>query len=254
MTAADPHDQYVAGFRERLLAMRRSGQQLVEGPGFVGLLGAAGAVDGRVLVSDDRALDLLTDRLPVLRALVVNVFAAAEACHRLLAGTPGYRRDATTAMVCDDLAAVPGPVLPEGLSLRRAGGPEGSGVPLEDAAAAALRSDPSSSPVDELAGFLAYLRSVPNARYLAATDQDGHVRATAASANFGRSTAVFFVNTDPDWRGRGVGTAMTGAALHAAADAGAQSALLDASALGHSIYRRLGFTAVAPNTLFVRTA
>jgi len=63
---------------------------------------------------------------------------------------------------------------------------------------------------------------------------------------------VFFVDTEVAWRGRGVGTAMTAAALRAAAGDGAQRAFLDSSALGLSIYRRLGFEKVSEGTLFVR--
>ncbi|RNM13660.1 GNAT family N-acetyltransferase [Nocardioides pocheonensis] len=246
-------DHYVRGFRERVRVMRRPGQEIIEGPGLVGLIGGPDAVDGRVLVTDDRALDLFGERLPALNALVVTVFAGADVCHRLVEETGGYRADPATAMVCPDLATVPHPPLPEGLTLRPVGEPTESAVPLEQAAAAALEADSGASPVEELAGFVAYLRSIPHARMLAATDAAGHVRATSASAIFGRTAAVYFVNTDPGWRGRGVGTAMTAAALRAAADAGAKDAILDASALGHSLYQRLGFTSVSPNTLFVRT-
>jgi GNAT superfamily N-acetyltransferase len=252
--ADDQQDQYVRDFRERLLAMRRPGREVIEGPGLVGLLGAPGATDGRVLVTDDRALELLSARLTTLNALVVNVFSAARGCQRLLVDEGKYRQESCTAMICADLTAVPEPALPPALSLHEVGDVGACRVPLEKAAAAALRSDASVSPVQELDGFVDYLRSVPNARFLAATDERGEVRATAATATFGRSAGVFFVNTDPAWRRRGVGTAMTAAALRAALAGGARASILDASALGHSIYRRLGFAAVSPNTLFVRTA
>lgn len=246
-------DHYVRGYRKRVHVMRRPGQEIIDAPGLVGLIGRPDAVDGRVLVTDDRALDLFGERLPALNALVVTVFADAPACHRLVEEIGGYRSDPATAMVCPDLATIPHLPLPDGLTLRPVGGPTESAVPVEDAAAAALEADTGSSPVEELAGFVAYLRSIPHARMLAATDAAGRVRATAASATFGRTAAVYFVNTDRAWRGRGVGTAMTAAALRAAADAGAKDAILDASALGHSIYQRLGFASVSPNTLFVRT-
>jgi predicted acetyltransferase len=82
-------------------------------------------------------------------------------------------------------------------------------------------------------------------------DDGGVVRATAAAASWGRTAGVFFVNTDPAWRGRGVGTVMTAAALRSASDAGAQRAYLDASALGLSIYQRLGFASVGAVTQYV---
>jgi ribosomal protein S18 acetylase RimI-like enzyme len=252
MTGVNELDHYVRGFRDRVHAMRRPGQQIIEGPGLVGLIGAPGAVDGRVLVVDDRALDLFAEHLPRLNALVVNVFAQAAGCHRLIEEAGGYRHDAATAMICRDLATVPDLPLPDGLWLRPVGGPADSAVPVEDAAAAALASDAHASPAEELSGFVDYLRSIPNARMLAATDGSGRVRATSASATFGSTAAVYFVNTDPAWRGRGVGTTMTAAALRAAADGGAKDAILDASALGQSIYRRLGFASVSANSLFVR--
>jgi ribosomal protein S18 acetylase RimI-like enzyme len=249
---ADALEMFVDGFRQRLLAMRRPGDELLEAPGIVALQGTADAVRGRVLVYDDRALGVLSGSLPVLYTPVVNVLASAEKCHALLARADEYRPEPCTAMVCDDLAAIPQPRLPATLSLCRIDLSGASGVRLEDAAEAALRADPSAAPVSDVDGFVDYLRSIPNAGYLAAIDANGDVRATAASARYGTYAAVFFVNTDPEWRGQGVGTAMTAAALNAAADAGAGRALLDASALGYSIYERLGFTAVGPNTLFVR--
>jgi GNAT superfamily N-acetyltransferase len=63
---------------------------------------------------------------------------------------------------------------------------------------------------------------------------------------------VIFVDTDPDWQGRGVARGMTAAALAAARTAGAAQAGLDASGAGLSIYRHLGFEPVAPTTHFMR--
>lgn len=96
-----------------------------------------------------------------------------------------------------------------------------------------------------------YLRSLsPAFRLLAAVDRDGAVRATSGVGVFGPRAAVVCVNTDPGWRSRGVGTAMTAAALGIARAAGAEQACLDASDAGSSIYRRLGFEAVARTTRF----
>jgi ribosomal protein S18 acetylase RimI-like enzyme len=247
-------DAYVGAFRERVAAMRAPGQELIDEPGIVGLIGrSAETLDGRTLVTDDRALDLLSERLPALRARVVNVFTGAEACHRLVSATGDYRSEAATAMVSNDLDAVPDLSLPDGLTLRAVSRTPGDvdGVPLEDAAAAALRSDPTAAPTGSLDGFVEYLRSVPNALFFAAVDDNGVVQATAASANWNSVTGVFFVDTVAEWRGRGVGTAMTAAALRAAAAAGATRAYLDSSNLGLSIYRRLGFESISECTLFV---
>jgi GNAT superfamily N-acetyltransferase len=76
------------------------------------------------------------------------------------------------------------------------------------------------------------------------------VRATAGTRVAGAEATVFFVNTDPDWRRRGIGRAMTAAALHAARDLGATRAALDASDLGASIYLSLGFESAGTWTQF----
>lgn len=255
MAAERPVETYVRGFRDRVDAMRQPGQEILDEPGVIGLIGrSATTLDGRVLVTDDRAYDVLAGRLHDLAARVVYVFDQAEACHRLMAEAAGRRSTACTAMVCEHLDAIPELSLPPGLSARSVRvGPEaeGAGVPLLDAAAAALRSDPEMAPTTDLDGFLDYLRSIPNTRFLAAVDDDGAVRATAATAGWGSTTGVFFVNTDAGWRGRGVGTAMTAAALRAGATAGAERACLDASALGLSLYLRLGFAPAGAITQFV---
>lgn len=250
--------QYVDAFGHRVRAAAKPGQQIIEEPGIVALLGtSAEALDGRVLVVDDRALDVLSARLPVLSARVVTVFAGAVACQRLMEGQAGYHRETSTAMVCDDLASVPDAQLCDGLTLRpvsREPSPPPQAVHLQDAAAAALRADPGTAPADSLEDFVDYLRSVPRARFVAAVDDDGVVRATAAATCWGDVAGVFFVDTDVAWRGRGIGTAMTAAALREAARSGARSAVLDSSASGLSIYRRLGFRAVGEVTVFVRTS
>jgi GNAT superfamily N-acetyltransferase len=254
MTSAGPGlDAFTEGFRERVIASRQPGQEVLDEPGFVALVGrSAELLDGRALVTDDRSVDLLRARLPGLHARVVNVFAAATESHRLL-GTEGRcRAEPATAMVREDLDSVPELGLPDGLTLRTvASRPAAGEVSLVDAAACAVRSDPGAAPTVDLDGFVAYLAAIPRARFLAATDDDGQVRATAAAAVFGRTTGVFFVDTEAPWRGQGVGAAMTAAALRAAAADGAQLACLDSSALGLSIYRRLGFREVTATTLFV---
>jgi ribosomal protein S18 acetylase RimI-like enzyme len=103
------------------------------------------------------------------------------------------------------------------------------------------------------AALLTYLRSLPEgSRLLAAVDDGGTVRGTSGSRTFLSEAYVFFVNTDPGWRRRGVGLSMTAAALRCAAESGATRASLDASGPGVPLYRRLGFTAVGRMTQFSR--
>jgi ribosomal protein S18 acetylase RimI-like enzyme len=126
-------------------------------------------------------------------------------------------------------------------------------VPVAAAAAAAMRADPR---IDRTPGrFEGYLRSLPAVtRLFAACDGDDVVRATSGCNVLGTAASVMFVNTDPGWRGRGIGRAMTAAALRAARDDGAEHACLDATDAAVALYQRLGFVVVTRATRFFRTA
>jgi ribosomal protein S18 acetylase RimI-like enzyme len=157
-----------------------------------------------------------------------------------------------TAMVCRDLGSVPEPRLPAGLTVRpvrRVPEDPADGVPLTDAVAVAARAAPAGEASPD--ALTAYLRSLPgDPRLFAAVDQDGVVRGTSGSRTFGSDAYAFFVNTDPGWRRRGIGLAMTAAALRSSWRRGATRASLDASDSGAALYRRLRFTAVAQITQF----
>jgi predicted GNAT family acetyltransferase len=105
-------------------------------------------------------------------------------------------------------------------------------------------------PADVFADYLRYL--APTYRLFAAVDGAAKVRATAGSGVFGQYATVIFVNTDPAWRRRGIGQAMTAHALRAAQLQGAKQACLDASPTGRSIYHRLGFEAAGTLKRFRR--
>jgi GNAT superfamily N-acetyltransferase len=245
-------DLYVAAFAERCALTRPLGQPLVDEPGIVGLLPTPEVPVARLLVTDDRAYDLLDLVVDDARSGMLTVFAVAERCAALAFGS-GWRADDTTAFVLRDLASVPAVPLPEGLALRpvRRLLDDPAGVALEDAAAAAMTADPDIR--GGLEDFSGYLRSLPApTRLFAAVDADGAVRATSGFGVFGTAASVMFVNTDPGWRGRGIGRAMTAAALHAARGVGARHACLDATEAGRSIYLRLGFEVVSATTRFFR--
>ena len=113
-------------------------------------------------------------------------------------------------------------------------------VPLKEAAAAALASDPGiTESADEVARYLSGLPY--SVRLFAAVDENGVARATSACHVFGEYAQIFFVTTEPAWRRRGIGHAMTLAALRAAASLGARRAILHGTDDGASIYKRLGF-------------
>lgn len=251
---ASSADVYVAASVARWDGVRRPGQSIVEEPGLRGLLSRAEDLRSRLLVTDDRAYDGLAGVLPDIRSGTVTVFAEAKRCSELLQGDPAWNCETATAMIRRELRSLPALPLPGNLTLqpvrRLAEDPPG-GVPLDDALALAVRADPRiSDPPTAIAAFLSSLP--PSTRLLAAVDGEATVRATSGSSVFGAAASVFFVNTDPDWRGLGIGQAMTAAALRSAREAGAQYARLDATEAAVGIYSRLGFETVAPISRFSR--
>lgn len=240
---------YVAAFRSTVEHGVDNWGDLVREPGIFGRPGTRTRPDGRFLIMDDSALATL-QALGDPHANVINVHPEATRCLDHLSALARYQREDPTAMVLADLRAVPDLPLHADLILRHADRDAGADeVPLVRAAAACLLFDPHDDPLSA-DSFAAYLGSIPNATLLAAVDRDGEVHATAGSAVFGEDSRAFFVSTDPAWRGCGVGTAMTAAALHAAASRGAKRACLDASDAGRGIYGRLGFETVGPIVMF----
>ncbi|HEY5427648.1 MAG TPA: GNAT family N-acetyltransferase [Solirubrobacteraceae bacterium] len=247
-------DVYIAAFVTRCEPMRRSGRAMIDRPGVRGLLASSDDPRIRLLVTDDRAYDVLSALLADARAGMVNVVARAARCTELVDADPAWKPNQAMAMICRDLRTVPALALPTGLTLRpvrRLAGDAADGVALQDAVTSAMLGDGTID--DPPAVFARYLRALPSAmRLFVAVDGDGVVRATSGSGAFGAEASVIFVNTQPDWRGRGIGQAMTVAALRAAQEHGARRACLDASAAGLSIYRRLGFETVSSTTRFFR--
>jgi ribosomal protein S18 acetylase RimI-like enzyme len=244
-------DLYAAAFIERY--ERRPGRHAVlTVPGLRGVVPADEERTIQLLVTDDRAHDQLAEALASGRPAVATVFATARRCDRLLHDRTGWRSDRpSTAMVLRDLRSLPDPALPDGLVLRpvnRAAPDAQDRVPLRDAisvrdaAAAAIASDPGlTGTVDAFGDFLRELPST--VRLFAAVDEKRVVRATCGCDVFGEHARVFFVNTEPGWRRRGIGRAMTVEALRDAASSGACRAVLDATVDGASVYLGLGFEA-----------
>ncbi len=240
---AAPVALYSAGFLARCETLQSPGRTVIAEPGLLGV--PAGIEDPRLqlLVTDDQAHDGLAALLPEAKAGMIRVFATAGRCAQLVADRLGWSSDTVSAMVSRELSTIHSPALPSDLTMRevrRSAAGERGGVALEDAVAAAMSAAPTIKGPPE--AFAQYLRSLPPTfRLFAAVDGEGQVRATSGHGVFGQYTTVIFVNTDPGWRGRGIGQAMTAHALRAAQRVGARHASLDASEAGRSIYLRLGF-------------
>lgn len=241
---------YEAAFRSSVEHGVDTGRDVLDSPGIVGRPGTPADPDGRFLITNDRAFATLQD-LGDPHARVVNVLPEATNCLAHMGALGRYPREDATAMVLAELATVPHVPLDAALSIRHAAQDAGAGdVPLVQAAEAGLLFDPYDDDAPSVDNFAAYLGSIPNATLLTAVDREGVVHATAGSAAFGEDARAFFVSTDPTWRGRGVGTAMTAAALHAAARRGARRACLESSGAGRGIYTRLGFETAGPIVMF----
>jgi GNAT superfamily N-acetyltransferase len=244
-------DVYVDAFLARCVATSRSDRTVLDEPGICGLAPCGRDRQIRLLVTDDRARGLLPTLMADARAGMITVCSAAVQCAAHLAGNPTWRSGTATAMICRDLQKVSTVALPCGLTLRpvrRLADDSRRGVPLAQAVAAASRADPGITDPRALGD---HLRSLPRAFGLwAAVDESGAVRATSGSGAFEATASVIFVNTDPDWRRRGIARAMTAIALRAAQQAGARSAGIDASDAGRQLYLRLGFEDAAVITRF----
>ncbi len=79
---------------------------------------------------------------------------------------------------------------------------------------------------------------------------DGAPVATTSILLCGELAGVYFVVTLPSARGRGMGRAVTVAALQYAKRAGATHAALQSSEMGYSVYRAIGFEHVCDLTLY----
>lgn len=81
---------------------------------------------------------------------------------------------------------------------------------------------------------------------------DGTIVSTALGFTLGGTTGVFNVATPREHRGRGYGAGLTSRVARDAFDAGSELAFLQSSAIGHGVYRRLGFRDVEEYVLLTR--
>lgn len=81
---------------------------------------------------------------------------------------------------------------------------------------------------------------------------DGRCVATSGLYATHRVAGVYNVTCDPEYRGRGIGEAMTWHAVNEGAKIGCLIASLQASEMGAPVYARMGFRALAPYRTFHR--
>jgi GNAT superfamily N-acetyltransferase len=79
---------------------------------------------------------------------------------------------------------------------------------------------------------------------------DGRPVASAQGVEVGDAVAVYNVATLDGSRGRGIGRAVTVAVLRDAVGRGARFGVLESSAMGHPVYRRIGFRDVVTFRVF----
>ena len=132
--------------------------------------------------------------------------------------------------------------LPPGVEIRRVVDASGAadlrvaelhayaGTDQERTAAQALFEDPARLLQRRLAAFVGYLDGVP--------------AAAALSFTYGGVIRIAWVGTVPWHRRRGLGGLVTQAAARAGFESGARCAVLEASPMGESVYRAMGFREV----------
>lgn len=238
-------DEYVA-FRRRALHRMAdlAGLDQVDEHGMVGAVAPTGPGRGGLLVVRPRVrgplFELLHRGLPqwvgflhpepdVLRRLAAEGWDTVQAHH---------------AMSLSSLADLHPAPMPPGFSSVEVAVRRGrAGFPLRKALEVELEHsrDDIAAPARDLELEARLLRKL-SVRFFAAVSDEGACIGTAGSRVVDASALVAAVVTIPEYRRRGLGTAMTCRALEAAREEGATDAFLDATPAGVGIYRRLGFT------------
>jgi ribosomal protein S18 acetylase RimI-like enzyme len=243
-------EQYLAAQRRRAPVFAAvEGCAVVDEAGVLGWAAPiCGSPAGRLWVDRGDGLAELLDRFAPLIVTVDD--AGSPSVAELLDHRPEFQRggEPVTGMLLPPGHDLVIPPLPAGLEVRpvrRVAGDDPAGVPLEDAAAACLLADPGLAAAFDVPSFADHLRRLPDSELLAAVDDDGRVRGTAAASLAGGAATIFLVGTDPAWRGRGVASALTARVTVRAYQRGASVISLEASQDGRRLYERLGFRPAA---------
>jgi GNAT superfamily N-acetyltransferase len=112
---------------------------------------------------------------------------------------------------------------------------------------------PPYGPVDVVDNLAYFFRRTAERAFVPYVGISGGEPVASSLVFFGAGVAgIYHVSTAPDHRGRGLGTAVTTAALIEARRRGYALAILHATRMGYPVYRRLGFEDVCDITMRLR--
>ena len=238
-------DEYVAFRRRALHRMAElAGLEQVDEPGMVGAVAPTGPGRGGLLVVRPGERDALFDALRRGLPQWVGFLHPEPDLLQRLADEGWDTVQAHHAMSLASLADLQRVPLPPGFSAAEVAVHRGRpGFPLRKALEVELEHsrDDIAAPARDLELAARLLRKL-SVRVFAAVNADGACVGTAGSRVVDATALVAAVVTIPEYRRRGLGTAMTCHALEAARADGAADAFLDATPAGVGIYRRLGFS------------
>lgn len=138
-------------------------------------------------------------------------------------------------MVLDAVGDIPGP--PDGVSITEVG--------PDDVADTAAASAIGNGMAPHLAAVFANESLIADpAVALVVARIDGTAVATATAVMTGDAIGIYAVSTVPEHRGKGLGAAVTWAAVAAGRERGGTWSVLQSSAMGRPVYERMGYRVV----------
>jgi ribosomal protein S18 acetylase RimI-like enzyme len=163
----------------------------------------------------------------------------------------GWRHDEDMPWMAADidrvLADLPDP--PAGLRAEAVEDDEAQARWVDGMAAGFGMGEDGRLAMTRLSDAVGYGREAPWRRFVGTID--GAVAGTSGLMVSERLCGIYNVTTVPDARRRGVASAMTGMALREGRERGYEVAILGASEMGYSVYRRLGFEEICRLTFYV---
>ena len=170
---------------------------------------------------------------------------------RLLVAHGFVEDDETVPGMVADLAALPAGLLPSGVEIELVRD-ERALAEVCEVLMAGFEMPPVAGEAIARLGVLGFGDDMPLHTFIARLD--GKAVATSLGVMTGGATALFNIATLPEARGRGVGRAVTLAAMRDGAIHEARIAVLQSSAMGHSVYARIGFRDFAEYRVFLGPA